>query len=1033
MAVFMVLHVGDKLSSFDKHIVFKTNYHFSYLRYRSFAILNSSETKAGAEIKLIGEKNEDYLLRECVKLVISDESRNKKYSLNGKTTEVKSTILSDCKEIHHHDFLENEIDFSIKTQDDVEFDLSPSIFNPPEPSETVNTVIDETIGETHEDLTNAKKHARKKKLKPDPSRFLKESMKIEARLISLRCGLYVYVRTGKLLTAQSILSHYRSKISLPVDLYNIVLEGWVIKGDFKKMNEILNWYKKDNVQYDMQTYLLLLTSLSKLDKEWKLNLIKPLLSSMEKNGIRPESIFTHVNVKEEKWDNVMKAIKKVQPDYVPDPLPNFPSGYDNLLVNKLNKPPDKRVRYDVIGKEMDNISLQNAFKKQIAIENSGKIIIKSISTQNKTINSKHDKMNALLKSCEDEWRIALLKAIMRLRNEKPGLRSIVQSPYPYLNILKPEVFVEIIIQIPSKHDLPYEVFSLLGKFLFNVVVNELKINTNLFKEDAPKILNPAFYYMYKYDGKIMEKLLMPHHVLSKLFKETEQCCDLNFDCSSLPMLVPPSPWISQTTGGYLLTSVPFLRTPEKILKRWKISNETDNQQLYPCFDSLNQLGGIPWIINKPILELIIDIYNNNGSEELGIPQSPSLCPPIPKFTSDMLDGSNKSGYKKVWKDRMRLKNQKDEMYSLWRDALYKLSIANHYKDDVFWFPYNFDFRGRSYPCPPHFNHLGRAKLSERLAYANEIMPDIMDSADNPMKGKKWWMQFEDPWQVLACAKEVTKAVRSPDHTKYVCHFPVHQDEIRKVAEKVNVHPSEYPQDVYTGVAELVEKERAKDAAMGHKIAQALEGNIQRKVKQTVMTIVYGVTLYGAKLQILKQLSDVSGLMEEDIKTASNYLAMKNWLNDNADVIVRTGKKPVQWITPLGLPIIQPYHKTKSMFPLAVNNFDSMLFQVLDVGAVPDKRKQKNGFPPNFIHSLDATHMMLTSLYCARLICREQFYALYKQDILKDLSDNFLKEYGHISSNHQNSNERDLMVVVSDVPKLGKFDIKSVLKSTYFFS
>ncbi|KAG1650216.1 DNA-directed RNA polymerase, mitochondrial [Nymphon striatum] len=721
---------------------------FSYLRYRSFAILNSSETKAGAEIKLIGEKNEDYLLRECVKLVISDESRNKKYSLNGKTTEVKSTILSDCKEIHHHDFLENEIDFSIKTQDDVEFDLSPSIFNPPQPSETANTVIDETIGETHEDLTNAKKHARKKKLKPDPSRFLKESMKIEARLISLRCGLYVYVRTGKLLTAQSILSHYRSKISLPVDLYNIVLEGWVIKGDFKKMNEILNWYKKDNVQYDMQTYLLLLTSLSKLDKEWKLNLIKPLLSSMEKNGIRPESIFTHVNVKEEKWDNVMKAIKKVQPDYVPDPLPDFPSGYDNLLVNKLNKPPDKKVRYDVIGKEMDNLSLQNAFKKQIAIENSGKIIIKSISTQNKTINSKHDKMNALLKSCEDEWRIALLKAIMRLRNEKPAMssqklkvpencdvsrktarcsaqqvaaildsddeetlgfdedypsdelktdsddnvdndndsesdsdnenpvdrvRSIVQSPYPYLNILKPEVFVEIIIQemrridensgrfniadrimhaynistkkylkveekIPSKHDLPYEVFSLLGKFLFNVVVNELKINTNLFKEDAPKILNPAFYYMYKYDGKIMEKLLMPHHVLSKLFKETEQCCDLNFDCSSLPMLVPPSPWISQTTGGYLLTSVPFLRTPEKILKRWKISNETDNQQLYPCFDSLNQLGGIPWIINKPILELIIDIYNNNGSEELGIPQSPSLCPPIPKFTSDMLDG-----------------------------------------------------------------------------------------------------------------------------------------------------------------------------------------------------------------------------------------------------------------------------------------------------------------------------------------------------------------------------------------------------------
>lgn len=30
---------------------------------------------------------------------------------------------------------------------------------------------------------------------------------------------------------------------------------------------------------------------------------------------------------------------------------------------------------------------------------------------------------------------------------------------------------------------------------------------------------------------------------------------------------------------------------------------------------------------------------------------------------------------------------------------------------------------------------------------------------------------------------------------------------------------------------------------------------------------------------------------------------------------------------------------------------------------PDTLKQKNAFPPNFIHSLDSSHMMLTSLYC----------------------------------------------------------------------
>jgi DNA-directed RNA polymerase len=71
---------------------------------------------------------------------------------------------------------------------------------------------------------------------------------------------------------------------------------------------------------------------------------------------------------------------------------------------------------------------------------------------------------------------------------------------------------------------------------------------------------------------------------------------------------------------------------------------------------------------------------------------------------------------------------------------------------------------------------------------------------------------------------------------------------------VNLAPSEVPQDVYSGVAALVEAARLKDARNGLQIAQVLKGHIKRKViKQTVMTTVYGVTRYGARLQIAKQL------------------------------------------------------------------------------------------------------------------------------------------------------------------------------------
>ena len=51
--------------------------------------------------------------------------------------------------------------------------------------------------------------------------------------------------------------------------------------------------------------------------------------------------------------------------------------------------------------------------------------------------------------------------------------------------------------------------------------------------------------------------------------------------------------------------------------------------------------------------------------------------------------------------------------------------------------------------------------------------------------------------------------------------------------------------------------RRQDAEQGVRVAQVLEGFISRKVvKQTVMTVVYGVTRYGGRLQIEKRLREI---------------------------------------------------------------------------------------------------------------------------------------------------------------------------------
>lgn len=63
-------------------------------------------------------------------------------------------------------------------------------------------------------------------------------------------------------------------------------------------------------------------------------------------------------------------------------------------------------------------------------------------------------------------------------------------------------------------------------------------------------------------------------------------------------------------------------------------------------------------------------------------------------------------------------------------------------------------------------------------------------------------------------------------------------------------------------APQVEEFRKKDAEQGVKIAQVLEGFVSRKiVKQTVMTVVYGVTRYGGRLQIQKRLKEIDEFPE----------------------------------------------------------------------------------------------------------------------------------------------------------------------------
>lgn len=547
---------------------------------------------------------------------------------------------------------------------------------------------------------------------------------------------------------------------------------------------------------------------------------------------------------------------------------------------------------------------------------------------------------------------------------------------------------------------------------------------------------------------------------------------------TMPMLSPPVPWINTETGCYLIRTSNIIR-PRKAIESTAVDeyiHSVPPSHIYPTLDALSSLGSVAWKINCRILDIIIDVLNSGGNEELKVP------PISNSFTEENFFMSTQEAHYKNDKSQIcrklhELQVEQENMYNYWCYILYQLSMANYLRDRPFWQPQGIDFRGRVHPFARHFNHVGadlcrslflfyearplgrdglqwlklhcinlsglksKNSLTERLQFAEEIFDEIIDSADNPLSGRMWWTKCDKPWQTLACCMEIANATRSPDPTTYMSHFPIQQDgssnglqhyaalgRDESEAISVNLVNSSAPHDIYAEVAHKVEKMRQNDATNGVVIAQNLDGYITRKlVKKAVMTAVYGVTEYGARSFFEKDLKENKTFPKEDIAQATSYLTtstfeslqsmtisareIQNWLMECAQQICTVRAQNVAWVTPLGLPVELP-HVGDGNLRKSLSSFGPISMRVLK----PDVNKQKLGFPANFIHSLDASHMMMTALHCEKSnitfasihdcfwthaatvnemnkICREQFVLLHSEPILANLSRSFIEKYG----------------------------------------
>jgi DNA-directed RNA polymerase len=199
---------------------------------------------------------------------------------------------------------------------------------------------------------------------------------------------------------------------------------------------------------------------------------------------------------------------------------------------------------------------------------------------------------------------------------------------------------------------------------------------------------------------------------------------------------------------------------------------------------------------------------------------------------------------------------------------------------------------------------------------------------------------------------------------------------------VNLLPSSKPQDIYTEVLKKVKAALERRAEQGEPTAQRWLPLVTRKtVKRPVMTLPYGATQQGFADQIMEdtlrplekaghspfgangyEACRYLGLIvwEATGETVIAARAAMDWLQAVAKVAASAGI-PVSWESPSGLKVTQRYQQpvTRNVELRAVGQRVTMLIAEARDEKKMDKQKMARSISPNFVHSMDAAHMLRT--------------------------------------------------------------------------
>lgn len=207
----------------------------------------------------------------------------------------------------------------------------------------------------------------------------------------------------------------------------------------------------------------------------------------------------------------------------------------------------------------------------------------------------------------------------------------------------------------------------VGSNVIELCIDKLRFNANLLRPKSKPKQFPAFFKTIQFENKKRNDAVSSNSLLNKI---TSTMSNQTFiSAPDLPMLVPPFPWNSAEGFPFLISKLFLVIEPSVIYERL-IAERLRSFNINAVLDSINYTSLTSWKVNSDVLAIQTEIFQKGGDYKLDIPHHHTKMPEIPKKAPDEPINAFK-------KRLFETKKQNREMYALWCEMNYKLSIANY--------------------------------------------------------------------------------------------------------------------------------------------------------------------------------------------------------------------------------------------------------------------------------------------------------------------------------------------------------------------